>query len=427
MGVEGPAISAVVARLADPKVNLAAFGGVVFPLALLVESPIVMLLAASTALSKDLPSYRRLRTFMHALSALLTLGHVLIAFTPLYFVVVEKIIGAPAEVVGPARQGLMLMLPWTWAIAYRRFNQGVLIRFGRSLAVGTGTLVRLGADGLVLLAGYLLGSMPGVVIAALAIDVGVLSEAAYAGLRVRPVVRERLGIPAAGVFPPGFRAFLAFYVPLSLTSVISLLSSPVGSAALSRMPAALESLAVWPVATGVSFILRSFGFAYNEVVVALLDEPGASLRLRRFTLLLTGATTAGLLFLLLPPVSRFVFQSVVGLPPPLAAMAHRSLWLALPMPALSVLVSWYQGIILHGRRTRSISEAVALSLGVMSVLLALGVWQGGVTGLYAGVGALTAGDLVRTLWLRRRSRAGRVCLYRRDGLASDGRTQPSVR
>jgi len=53
MSLEGPMVSAVIARLADPKIHLAAYGGIVFPVALLVESPIIMLLAASTALCKD--------------------------------------------------------------------------------------------------------------------------------------------------------------------------------------------------------------------------------------------------------------------------------------------------------------------------------------------------------------------------------------
>ena len=42
-------IPAGVARLADPKINLAAFG-VSFAVAVLVESPIIMILSASTAL-----------------------------------------------------------------------------------------------------------------------------------------------------------------------------------------------------------------------------------------------------------------------------------------------------------------------------------------------------------------------------------------
>jgi hypothetical protein len=53
MGTELPAVSAVVARLPNPEINLAAYGGIVFPLSLIIEAPIIMLLAASTVSSKD--------------------------------------------------------------------------------------------------------------------------------------------------------------------------------------------------------------------------------------------------------------------------------------------------------------------------------------------------------------------------------------
>src|SRR5512136_2638732 len=150
MGAELPALSAVMARLPYPEINLAAYGGVVFPLALIIESPIIMLLAASTALCKDYASYVTVRRFMMIAGAALTGLHILIAFTPLYYVVVESILGAPAVIVEPARIGLMIMTPWSWSIAYRRFQQGVMIRFGRSHTVGTGTVVRLSVDMVVL-------------------------------------------------------------------------------------------------------------------------------------------------------------------------------------------------------------------------------------------------------------------------------------
>src|SRR5574341_30925 len=133
MSMEGPALSAVIARLANPEINLAAYGGVVFPLALIIEAPIIMLLAASVALSKDWESYARVRRYMMTAGAALTALHVLLAFTPLYYFVVRGLIGAPEEILEPAHLGLKIMLPWTWSIAYRRFNQGALIRFGRLL------------------------------------------------------------------------------------------------------------------------------------------------------------------------------------------------------------------------------------------------------------------------------------------------------
>src|SRR5512141_323479 len=98
MGLELPAVSAVMARLPHATVSLAAYGGVVFPLALLIESPIIMLLSASTALSRDQASYRLLRRCMLAMAGALTVLHALVAFTPLFEMVVRHLLGAPSEI-----------------------------------------------------------------------------------------------------------------------------------------------------------------------------------------------------------------------------------------------------------------------------------------------------------------------------------------
>lgn len=404
MAAEQPAMTAVMARLADPEVNLAAWGGIVYPLSLIIESPIIMLLSASTALSRDCESYRRLRRFMMWLGGILTLLHILVAFTPLYYVVTVDILGAPAQVVGPARVGLMIMTPWTWAIAYRRFNQGVMIRFGHSRAVGAGTLIRLAADALVLAVGYLVGTWPGIVVGSSAIAVGVVAEAVYAGIRVRPVLREEVSQEMASEPLMSFRDFLAFYVPLALTSLLFLVVQPIGSAALSRMPEALASLAVWPVVTGFIFILRSLGISYNEVVVALMDEPEAVSTLRRFAFLLALSVSLLMLLAAVTPLASIWFGRLSALPSRLVPMAVQGLWLALLLPGLNVLQSWYQGVILHSRRTRGITEALAVFLIATAAVLWAGVEWGEVTGLYVGLVAFVVGSLAQVVWLWVRSR-----------------------
>jgi len=192
MAAEGPLLSAAMARLADPEVNLAAYGGIVWPLALIIESPIIMLLAASTALSTDWEAYRNLRKFMTVSSIALSVVHILVAFTPLYYFVVETVIGAPTEIVEPARLGLMAMTPWTWAIAYRRFQQGAMIRFGHSDAIVVGTGIRLATDIVMVLIGMQIGGLPGVVVGTGAQALGVCAEAIYTGIRVRTVVLDKL-------------------------------------------------------------------------------------------------------------------------------------------------------------------------------------------------------------------------------------------
>jgi hypothetical protein len=404
MAVELPAVSAAMGHMLDPQISLAAWGGIVFPLSLLIEAPVIMLLAASTALSKDYDTYQRVRRYMMWMGGTLTALHVLVAFTPLYEIVVVGIMKSPPEIIEPARIGLQLMTPWTWSIAYRRFNQGVLIRFGYSRAVSVGTAVRLAADLTVLLLGVWVGSITGATVAGAAVGLGVISEAVYTGLRVRPVIAGQLRQEPAPDNPLTLRRFLAFYVPLALTSLIVLIYLPIGSAAMGRMPRALDSLAVWPVVSGLVFIFRSLGVAFNEVVVALLDEPGAVPQLRRFAWMLVFSVTTLLTLIAATPLSGLWLEKVSALPQDLAELGQLALWIALPVPALNALQSWFQGILVNSERTRGVTEAVVISLTISLVGLYLGIRANDIEGLYVAWGAFMLGSVGQAAWLWLRSR-----------------------
>ena len=402
MGLELPAVSAFVARLADPKIHLAAYGGVVFPLALLIESPILMLLSASTALARDRASYHLIRRFMFLLAGALTLLHALIAFTPLFDLVVVRLMGVPAEIREYSRLGLRLMLPWTFSVAYRRTQQGVLIRFGHARAVGIGTAVRLTSYLVVLSLGLAYHRLPGIVVAAIAVIAGVMSEAVYAGLRVRPVLREQVAAAPAVTPPLTMGRFVKFYAPLSVTPLILFLAMPMVTATMSRMRRPLDSLAVWPVLNGLVFALRSAGFALNEVVVALVERPGAVAALRTFTARLAAAVMGLLALLAATPLGVVWLARVSALPPDLVRLATRALWTALPLPALSAIQSYYQGALVHAHRTRAITESVLIYLVTMGACLWAGQTWLSVPGIFVAFVAFVLANALLVEWLRRR-------------------------
>lgn len=404
MGLELPAVSAVMARLPDPEIHLAAYGGIVFPLALLVEAPIIMLLAASTALSRDRVAYRKLVRFTVVAAAVLTAIHVLIAATPLYDWVVGRLLDAPADIRSPARIGLLLMTPWTAAIAFRRLQQGVLIRCGHSRTVGVGTGVRLATNVLCLSFGWWSGRWPGIVVGAGSVACGVVAEAIFIAIRTRPVLQELPEHDPEAV-PLTRSRFVRFYTPLALTSMITLLALPIGSAAMGRMPGTLASLAVWPVINGLTFTLRALGLAYNEVVVALLERDGAYKPLFRFAVRLAAGVSGVLLLITATPLSRLWFENLSGLNPELVALGRSTLWLAVLMPAASVMQSWLTGILVNRHRTRVISEAVVLHLSVVGVILGAGIVWGGAPGIQVAVTATFAALLVQIVWLVRGARS----------------------
>ncbi|MCH9687361.1 MAG: hypothetical protein K0V04_38360 [Deltaproteobacteria bacterium] len=402
MGVEQPLVGAVVARLPDAQVQLAAYGSVVFPLALVIEAPVIMLLAASTELSRDRAAYGALARVSHRLGLVLTALHLLVAVTPVFDWLAQGVLHVPDPVLEPARIGLLLLLPWPWAIASRRFHQGVLIRHGHSRAVGWGTGLRMLTSSGVLTAGLVHGQLPGTIVGPVAMSAGVVAEAIYAALRVRSVRRALQ--PTSDRPPLRGLAFARFYAPLAMTPLITLVILPVGTAAVSRMPEALASLAVWPLVNAVAFVLQSLGLAYNEVVVALLDEPGARAPLLRFTGILAAATTSVLAVLALTPLADVWFAQVAGLSAPLASMGAAALWLALPIPGTRVLQSWFQGLLVHARRTRAITEAVAVFAVTCCTVLWVGVVQAQWSGLTVVVIAYSTGRLMQTMWLAMRTR-----------------------
>ena len=120
MGVEGPFLAAVIARLGDPKFNLAAYG-VAFSLGMFFESPIIMMLSASNVLVKDRPSYLKLRRFNIALNVLITLAMLFVLFPPVFYGLTESLIGMPPTLALLTRRATFLLLPWPAAIGFRRF------------------------------------------------------------------------------------------------------------------------------------------------------------------------------------------------------------------------------------------------------------------------------------------------------------------
>ena len=419
MGIEAPLLSSVMARLPQAEINLAAYGGIVFPIMLIVEAPILMLLSASTALCTDWVSYKKINRFMILSGGLLTAAHILAAFTPFYYFLAEKLIGAPQEIVEPARLGLMIMTPWTFSIAYRRFQQGVMIRFNDSQAVGIGTMVRLVSDVLILGIGYAIGNIPGVVVATSAQAIGVISEAVYAGIRVRPIHREYLK-PAQPVQPAlTWTAFFRFYTPLAITSFISLSWQPIGSAALSRMNMPVPSLAVWSVVSGLVFMFRSAGMAYNETVVALLDRPYSFNSLRKYSLVLISGITAVYIIFAATPAVRFWFGTITALEPALTIMAVIAFWLSLPIPGLNVLQSLFQGAIVHKKKTHAIPEAMGVFLATALAILMVGIHSKTLVGLYVGSVAFTIANVTQTTWLWLRSKQVLSSLARRDAVTNE--------
>ena len=108
------------------------------------------------------------------------------------------------------------------------------------------------------------------------------------------------------------------------------------------------------------------------------------------------------------------FGTVSGLDESLLALARSSLWITILLPGLTAMQSLLQGIIVHSKKTRSVTEAVFVYLVSSVIILAVGVAWGGASGAFIALASIAVGELLRTSWFFWRSRETRRILRARD-------------
>ena len=399
MSVEGPFLAAIIARLADPTYNLAAFG-VAFSFALLAEAPVIMMLSAATALVTDRASYLKLRTFTHSLNAAVTIVLGVLLLPPVFDLLARDLIGLPEEVARRTWLALLVLLPWPGTIGFRRFYQGVLIGHGQTRRVAYGTIVRLLSMAGTAAALALSTEIEGAVVGAAALSVGVTTEAVASRFMAAGAVRALLADQDRGTTALSHLEIVRFYAPLALTTVLALGVHPLVTFFVGNARLPLESLAVLPVVNSLVFIFRGIGLAFQEVGIALMDGTRESfLALRRFALLLGSAVVAGLALIAWTPLGPIWFEVVSGLEPELGRFALTPTRILVLIPGLAVLLSLQRAVLVKSRHTLMVTVATVVEVTGIVAVLAVAILGLDLVGAVAAALALLLGRLAANLTL----------------------------
>jgi len=176
MVLEPSIINIGLGRTSSPDLALAAFG-VAFGLALLVEAPILMLLDASVARSRDREAFGIVRRITLILGLAVTALGLVVSLTPLYDLIVVRLMDIPLDVAAEARPTLQILSFWPLPIAWRRAHQGVLIRAEHTTTITAATGIRLATLSVSIIGGLFLFPWAGAVVAGIAMDLSVVVEA----------------------------------------------------------------------------------------------------------------------------------------------------------------------------------------------------------------------------------------------------------
>ncbi len=401
MAVENPVSQRVLSMSPDSIVNRAGLG-LLFSLAISIESPVIDLLTTSTTLGKGRHSYVLLSRFAWMMMILVTVVHATVAFTPLYWFVTERMIGAPHEVAVVTRVPMMIMSCWSAFVGWRRYLHGLMIRSGVTRPISYGTAIRMITMAAVGFGVQAVVDWGGLTVVAVALFASVVAETSFIHLMSRPLVRSKYWFDQEDDDPTlDMKRLFKFHAPLTVSTFITILSMPLVTFILAKSPDPVLTLAAWPVGYALMWILRTTTFALPETVVSLAKDRQSVDALRKFCVTVGVVLSIGGALMHFTGVDRQFFHHVLDAEPELWDMAGLAMLLTIAMPFLNALMSYVRGLLTSLHITKARLVAIAWGLSVMCLLLAAGVmlqWTGIVT---AAVG-LTFGQLAELIILYRR-------------------------
>jgi hypothetical protein len=377
MGLDGPVNVAVIQRLPKPELGAAAFA-ILFSLSIWIESPIIDLLATATTLAGTQKRYALLRRFVLSLIFWVTGLHALVSATPLYWLVTERLMALPHILALTARPALIVLIPWSGLIGWRRAHQGVMIRRGLTRAIGLGTALR-GCTLVAVSFGLMIYApqVSSMLICAFALITSVAVEALFVHIVSQSAVRS---LPIDDLQPPlTSRKLLAFHFPLTATTMVGLLVGPLVATGLARTPDPIRALAAYQVASSVFFLFRMIAFCLPEVVITLGKDDQSIQALKRFSISIGALGSAAMVVMAVSGLDRLIFGRVLHAPPEIVRLAHLTFVGCTALPLIDAAQSYVRGVLTAQFRTTSRLVAVGAAIAGLGVALVLGVvlaWPG---------------------------------------------------
>ena len=374
MACGDPMITTTLAHLPDAQVNLAAVG-VAKSLAIFFESPIIMILHASNALAGSQDSRKALWRFTLLVGGGLTFLLSLLGLPIIFSFVGVSLLGIPSAMLATVSQVLLLMGGWPFAIAWRRYFQGLLIYHGQSRSVAKASILRLFTLALVLTGGFFF-PISGGILAGLALISGVIVEAVAVTIFARIYGAT---IPPETVTQPNLPRNLAqvgkFYLPLANSMMVVWGGRAILISVIARAEDATVAIAAWSAAWGLVLVIANSTRMIQQMVIKYHHQVSDK-QLLTFAISVGAACSTLLLFMSLTPVGDRIVQSFIGNDLTLAKSMKPVLLICAIVPLLVALQNATQGFLVSENRTGHVNLSTWLGTGTLLIIATLAINKG---------------------------------------------------
>ncbi len=204
-----------------------------------------------------------------------------------------------------------------------------------------------------------------------------------------------------------------FFFPLLLNVQMMSISHSIINAALARMADAVAALAAFSVAMVLHIFIAAPSYQNHIITIAMVRGRKSFRATALFILLMSTLIAALLALLAFTPVGSFVLDHLLGIAPPVAAAARAALAIMVPLPFVTGVRGFCQGLVSQTRRTALISFATGVRIGALGLFLWLGHgwFDGPSLGAVALVGCVVVETILITFF------AWRICRIPEQGEA----------
>jgi progressive ankylosis protein len=390
MACGDPLQTTTLAHLPDARNTIAAVG-IARSIAIFFESPIIMILHASNALAPNPDSRKALWRFV-LLSGSVLSGLLFLLSVPIVFSIVgDGWLGIPPALSPIARMVLLLMGPWAFAIAWRRYFQGLLIYHGRAKAIAKASLWRLGTIALILGIGFWLKS-PGGLLAGFAMVSGAIVEAVVVTIAAKRYrVTDSPAPPTDSklqALPKNLPEVVKFYIPLANSMMVVWGGRMLLVGILARSQDSALALAAWAAAWGVITVISNSTRMIQQIVIKYRHQVSDSMLLK-FTLMVGLICSFALFIMSSTAIGNTIVTAFVGDDRDLVASIKPVLQICMLIPLLIALQNATQGFLVSAGRTGTVNLSTWLGTGTLLLVATLMV-NAGVSGAIAAAIAMVS-------------------------------------
>ena len=399
MACGDPMMTTTLAHLPDAQNNLAAVG-IAKSLAIFFESPIIMILHAANALAGSQDSRKALWRFTLLVGGGLTFLLSLLGLPIIFNFVGVSLLGIPSAMLATVSQVLLLMGGWPFAIAWRRYFQGLLIYHGQSRAVAKASIFRLLTLALVLTGGFFL-RITGGILAGFALISGVIVEAIAVTIFARlsgAILPPQIEQPN---LPRNLTQVWKFYLPLANSMMVVWGGRAILISILARAEDATIAIAAWSAAWGLVLVIANSTRMVQQMVIKYRHQV-SDRQLLTFAISVGAACSTVLLLMSLTPIGDRIVQSFIGNDLTLAKSIKPVLLICAIVPLFVALQNAIQGFLVSENRTGHVNLSTWLGTGTLLIISTFAINKG-MNGAIAAAIAMITSMLVEIsclLWKR---------------------------